>query len=241
MEARPDTTQIFESYFEDFPDSQRIPAMTVERPFFKIRENPDFLALENHVLNNWRNDLANLGEVAPSEGALTLYFKAAQVMPREEYVRFLLALVPYVVEGSVPHQQFYWCLSPTSKQLRDIWVDYPLDKDRESLAKAAVGIFTEDKSKQQFFEDVISGAVAKRHADFEKDYYGEAPSAVREHNRPEKTELTNSLKHDGSRDNNTANTIDPKKTLHLQWLIVGIASLGILALIFKVWKGKAKR
>lgn len=243
LNANADTnvSDLLQSNLEAFPKRYRIPAAIVEKSFSNIRDNPDYLELEKHVRKNWPDDLKNLNTIAPSEVLITLYLKAAQGMPRDEYVKFGLALVPLVEEGAVPLQQFNWFLLPNSKQLREIWVDYPLDQNRETLAKEASKIFVDDEIKRQFFEDAISGEVASRHKAFVKDYYGDAPQGARDAKHPRNLPITDEPSKSAKPDESNTSGPDVNDPSTLRWFIGGMVLLGILALLFKVWKGRSAR
>lgn len=60
-------------------------------------------------------------EIATNETQKAICFKAAQILPREEYIAFVTAASEHVASGSISKQQFKWALFPSETHLRNKW------------------------------------------------------------------------------------------------------------------------
>lgn len=142
------------------PENYRDPLSVVEKRLSSWEKVEAFTEIQSALENSWRTNLPKINEFATNDTQKALFFKAAQILPRKEYIEFMIAASDQVASEAVSKQQFKWALFPGQKHLREMWTEAPPSESLKQLARKAKMIFSEDTSQANFFDHVLSGKVA---------------------------------------------------------------------------------
>lgn len=140
-------------------EKYRDPALIVEMRS-SLKKIEAFGALQTAFSTSWKETLSAIGTVAPDDPSIAIYFKAAEVLPKREYVGFMLAAADGVTSGKISVQQFKWGLFPSEKHLRDMWNEDGLPPAIFDLARKAKTLLADEPETVQFFEGFLAGKVA---------------------------------------------------------------------------------
>ncbi len=139
-------------------------------------QHPDFKKLQALIASDWENHAAQISRIAPGYNAKTIYYKAAQVLDRDTYLKFILATCDRMAANELHPMQFKWVVFPQSKNLREIWHEDPPSAELKKVATRVREVTANEPSMVSFMNDVISGKVAANNRDFHPDA---EPSEVR--------------------------------------------------------------
>lgn len=142
-------------------ENYRDPVSVAEkRPSSWAKKVEAFAQLQTVLKTSWRTSLSQINEIATNETQKAICFKAAQILPREEYIAFVTAASEHVASGSISKQQFKWALFPSETHLREMWTEDPPSESLQQLAQQAKIVLSEDTKQSKFFDHVLSGKVA---------------------------------------------------------------------------------
>jgi len=141
------------------PENYRDPASIVEMRS-SLEKVETFTQLQGILKNSWRTSLPHINELAANDTQKSIYFKAAQILPREEFIAFVSAASDQVASKAISKQQFKWALFPSQKHLREMWTEDPPSESLQQLAQRAKMILGDDAGQSKFFDHVLSGKVA---------------------------------------------------------------------------------
>jgi hypothetical protein len=142
-------------------ENYRDPVSVAEkRPSSWAKKVEAFAQLQTVLKTSWRTSLSQINEIATNETQKAIFFKAAQILPREEYIAFVTAASEQVASGSISKQLFKWALFPSEIHLREMWTEAPPSESIKQLARQAKMVLSEDTNQSNFFDHVLSGKVA---------------------------------------------------------------------------------
>lgn len=142
---------------KSIPKEWRYPEAIVEMRDFSLRNINSFGQLQDIISNTWGIAVLSIEEIAPNDNEKVIFFKAAEVLPRAEYIQLLKKAADKVDQQTISLQQFKWAIFPSSKHLRDMWEENCIDPEIRLLAEHSKSIFTNDKSMLLFFGNIVSG------------------------------------------------------------------------------------
>ena len=117
----------------------------------------------------------SIEKIAPSDNAKAIFFKAAQILPRKDYIDFLGVSCDLAKEGKLSKQQLKWALFPSEKHLREMWGVPEPSRELRVVAERGKIVFSDDPRMLEFFDGVISGKVAASAKKFHERYDGPSP------------------------------------------------------------------
>ena len=135
-------------------------AIAERRSSSMAKKIESFDLLQKNFEKAWTEDLRSIDTVAPSDNKKAIFFKAAQILPRKDYIDFLMMTCQLVDNGKISKQQLKWGLFPSEKHLREMWIENPPSAPLKDLAHQASLIFADDQGMKDFLEKVVSGQVA---------------------------------------------------------------------------------
>jgi len=141
------------------PENYRDPLSIVEMRS-SLDKVESFVQMQGILKSSWKTSLPLINELAANDTQKALYFKAAQILPREEYIAFVTAASEQAATGTISKQQFKWALFPGQKHLREMWTEDPPDESLQQLARRAKEVLGDDAGPSNFFDHVLSGKVA---------------------------------------------------------------------------------
>lgn len=159
--AQSETTTLLNEIEAAFPEDYRNAVSIVERRSSAMAQKIEsFGLLQKNFEKAWTEDLRSIDTVAPSDNTKAIFFKAAQILPRKDYIDFLMITCQLVEDGEVSKQQLKWGLFPSEKHLREMWIENPPSVPLKDLAHQAGLIFADDGGMKDFLDKVVSGQVA---------------------------------------------------------------------------------
>lgn len=167
--------------------------------------------------------MASISEIAESANSKALYFKAAQTLPREDYLRFMLMAADQVGPNGISKQQFKWGLFPSAKHLREMWLEDPPGELLKDLARRASREFADDPKLLEFFDGLESGEVLAEAKKFKERYYG--PSAD---SRPPRSGT-----HDGQAEKSSEEIEQGGRFAKILWMVIGISMVALVFFLFR--------
>jgi hypothetical protein len=158
--AQANTSELLRNTEKALSERARYAESIIEKRTSSLAKIASFAQLQKEIGTTWRHDLPLISKVASSDNAQALYFKAAQVLPREEYIQFMMLASEQVAGNGISKQQFKWGVFPSEKHLREMWTDSTSSESLKILAQRAKQLLDDDPSTLQFFDNVIVGRVA---------------------------------------------------------------------------------
>lgn len=156
-----DTFELLSKTENALPERARyLGAIAERRSSSMARKIESFDLLQQNFNKTWVEDLRSIETVAPSDNAKAIFFKAAQILSRKDYIDFLMMTCRLVENGKISKQQLKWGLFPAEKHLREMWIENPPSGSLKNLASEASLIFADDKGMRDFLDKVVSGQVA---------------------------------------------------------------------------------
>lgn len=156
-----DTFELLSKTENALPERARyLGAIAERRSSSMARKIESFDLLQQNFKKTWVEDLRSIDTVAPSDNTKAIFFKAAQILPRKDYIDFLMMTCQFVENGKISKQQLKWGLFPAEKHLREMWIENPPSAPLKDLAHQASLIFADDKNMKGFLDKVVSGQVA---------------------------------------------------------------------------------
>jgi hypothetical protein len=131
--------------------------------------HPDFKKLQALIASDWEDHAAQISTIAPDYNAKTIYYKAAQMLDRDTYLKFILATCDRMAAGELHPLQFKWVVYPQSKNLREMWHEDPPSAELKKVAARVREVMANDLSTVRFMNEVISGQVAANNRNFHPD------------------------------------------------------------------------
>ena len=174
--------------------------------------------------------------LAPNDNAKTIYYKAAQVLDRDTYLKLITITFDRMAAKELHPLQFKWIVFPYAKNLRTIWVEDPPSDELKNVASRVREVMADDSGTVRFMNDVIRGDVAAINRDFHPD---EEPSEVR------KAQLRRSINTATTPTSTAVNPASspaappPEKSSNFIWWIVGLVIL-VGGAVFVARKKKPK-
>jgi len=111
-----------------------------------------FVEMQDIIRTSWRQLNSKINEFAPEPVDKTIFFKAAQVLPREEYIQFLIEVSYTLEQNNIALQQFKWALlSNDSPHLLNMWEEEKGTKKLHNLAYRAKTVL----SGTEFASDLL--------------------------------------------------------------------------------------
>jgi hypothetical protein len=144
---------------EQYP-SYRLDAVDVVETRGGLEKYEEFRAIQKHINIHKEKCLSCFGGTVQDPVDMALFFKAAEVLSREEYIKFVTAAADLVESGAISKQQYNWALRPFSKHLRDMWAEDPISKPLQQLALRARAVMADDASFCAFVDKVLSRKLA---------------------------------------------------------------------------------
>jgi hypothetical protein len=166
IQAVADTSRVsalLEALEKTVPAAYRDPVALVEKDDWS--KEPDFRELQSLIVTDWATHAAAISTIAPSNNAKTIYFKAAQVLDRSTYLKFILVTSDRMAAKELHPMQFKWVVSPYEKHLRNMWVEDPPSDELKKVAARVREVMADDPGMVRFMNDVIRGEVAANNRD----------------------------------------------------------------------------
>ena len=156
-----DTFELLSKTENALPERARhLDAIAERRASSMAKKIESFNLLQQNFKKTWAVDLNSIETVAPSDNTKAIFFKAAQILSREDYIDFLMVTCRFVEGGKISKQQLKWGLFPAEKHLREMWIENPPSLSLKELAHRAGLILANDDGMKRFLDGVISGEVA---------------------------------------------------------------------------------
>jgi hypothetical protein len=239
---------LLDNTIQQLPERARNLESIVEMRSTSLSRIDSFSKLEKVVASSWKQDLPNISVFAENEAGKTLYFKAAQALPRHDYIQFMTTATLLAADHSISVQQFKWGLFPGAKHLREMWIENPADEALIELARQARPLFTDDEATKSFCDKVISGSIINDNIGKDEKSLSEAPTVSQkpsaEVQRPNRRlsespeagmTMPNERTHDSSVVGSLMQRIDKGGSL----TFVGIIGIIIAAILIWRWKSKS--
>lgn len=213
------------------PENYRDSASIVEMRS-SLEKVESFTQLQSILKTSWRTNLPQINEFAANDTQKALYFKAAQILPREEYIAFMTAASDQATSGSISKQQFKWALFPSQKNLREMWTEDPPSESLQQLARKAKIILGDDAGQFKFFDHVLSGKVASDNRPPEEPKFEKELTAKGATSAPTATPSTSAKAPPQS---SPIAQVEPPRSSPLPWIIGAILLLAVAGgILFKL-------
>ncbi len=213
------------------PENYRDSASIVEMRS-SLEKVESFTQLQSILNTSWRTNLPQINEFAANDTQKALYFKAAQILPREEYIAFMTAASDQAASGAISKQQFKWALFPSQKNLREMWTEDPPSESLQQLARKAKIILGDDAGQFKFFDHVLSGKVASDNRPPEEPKLEKKLTAKGATSAPTATPSTSAKVPPQS---SPVAQVEPPKATPLPWIIGAILLLAVVVgILFKL-------
>lgn len=246
--AGSDTFELLSKTENAFPEHSRyLGAIAERRSSSMAKKIESFDLLQKNFKKTWKEDLNSIETVAPSDNTKAIFFKAAQILSREDYRNFLMATCPLVESGKISKQQLKWGLFPAEKHLREMWIENPPSSSLKDLACQASLIFADDEGMKVFLDRVFSGQLGIDSVGRDEKSLSATPLAYQkrptEAQRPERrplespvvgTPLPNKKNLDSSVARSFVHKIGGVKILTFTGII------GVIIMIALIWRSKSK-
>lgn len=206
------------------PDNYRDPASVVEMRSSLVKIEA-FVQLQGSLGTSWETSLPLINDIAINDTQKAIFFKAAQILSREEYIAFMTAASDQAASRAISKQQFKWALFPSQKHLREMWIEDPPSESLQQLAKNARMILGDDGSQSKFFNDVLSGKVALDNRPPEQPNPSENAAEGQE---SVPTTAPNSISTKATPQSSPVVTAEPTKSLPWEWIIGVIVLLAVV-------------
>lgn len=144
---------------ETYP-SYRLDEVSVIESRNGLEKYEEFRVIQKHIKAHKEECLSCFEGAAQDPVDMALFFKAAEVLPREEYISFVTASADLAESGAISKQQYKWALWPFSKHLRDLWAEDPVSEPLRQLALRAKTVMAEDASFCAFLDRILSRKLA---------------------------------------------------------------------------------
>ncbi len=167
-----DTLDLILKTEKSIPQPERHSESIVEMPAYNLAKIDSFDKIQKNFSENWRNDLKDLETVAPSENAKVIFLKAAEILPRKQYIEFLMESCELVDRKVLSKQQLKWALFPSDERLSGLWTDKAPSESLKELSIRLKQVYLDEPELLQFFDNVLSGAAAQGAKKYREDYYG---------------------------------------------------------------------
>jgi len=131
----------------------------------KWSQTPSFKKLQEMIAQDWEKHAPAISTIAPSDSAKTIYFKAAQVLDRDTYLKLIMVTSDRMAAGELHPMQFKWVVYPQSKHLREMWHKGPSGAELKKVAARVREVMANDPNTVRFMDKVISGEVAENNHD----------------------------------------------------------------------------
>lgn len=234
-----------------FPEDYRNAVSIVERRSSAMAQKIEsFDLLQKNFEKAWTEDLRSIDTVAPSDNTKAIFFKAAQILPRKDYINFLMTTCQLVQNGKISKQQLKWGLFPSEKHLREMWIENPPSVPLKDLAHQASLIFADDEGMKDFLDKVVSGQVAidgigkdEKSLSATPEASQKPPAAVQRPDRQpsESPAVKTPTPNERTRDSSAAGSFVQKIGEGTILTFAGIIGIIIAAMLFWHWRSKTSQ
>jgi hypothetical protein len=132
----------------------------VESSMTGFEKNKEFRIIQEYIKAYKEQCVSCFGSTVQDPVEMALFFKAAQVLSLEEYIKFATAAADLVPSEVISKKQYEWVLFPFSKHLRDIWAEDPISKPLQQLALRAKAVMQDDVAFSNFLDEILSRDLA---------------------------------------------------------------------------------
>jgi hypothetical protein len=164
-----ETSRLLSKIEQSLPERYRDPAAIVERRVESWMTVDGFSELRSSIQNDWESHIGNIREIAPTQNAQAIYFKAAEVLNKNNYYKLILSAADEAALGNVELTEFRWIVFPIEKHLRDMWTEDPPSAELKAVAARVREVMGADSGVGKFMTQVIAGEIAASNRGFAPD------------------------------------------------------------------------
>lgn len=132
-----------------------------------LRKTPEFLALQESLVNSWQVALSNLDAIAENDMAKTIALCSCWSLSEDDFVGFLRSAAILVEEGKLNRNIYRWCQSPMESPLAGFLSRNYMDPDVQDVIIRSRKIFQDQPERVKHYDMMLTGENRKKLGLFE--------------------------------------------------------------------------